>query len=615
MAAIETLSNLQTGQSYLYENGIIRLDGEPEVYLSGFKHRLKYYAPQQLDMSEAALLTILETIEKPAFLPYNEVKQTMVYLYPETRLVRGVRRVGIYIFTSSSLLKSLNTILQDGYAIDYILDANGTVVYQNNAPLARKAADRDGTIETEEGLFFRTESQSARGYTFGLRKSETALSERVASYAHTVIIMISAVGIVTALCAVAAVSFNYRPIRKAMQSIEQESPRRGGNEIAAIYNAYASQKEKREQLEIKSETYRIMMLERIYKCLLGGRPLTNEEYELLHWQDLYYCVITCDLVDCGVIEDAQRRRLEELHIRSVTMRMDGVAAFVCFLAREERPEQAQAARQIQNVLGNADAALGVSRVYNTLDTFRTAYVESMLAMQNDVDGGAVYAQDMPQQSLPLFFETSFDTMQLINLIRKGEEKAVSYVGKILDSIEMPGAEESARQYSFFKMLEYLRGTMQKAGVTVEESRLAKIASLATMTQRRDAVLEMMAEVIDGRGETLAVEKDALEHDLIAYVEQHFCNSDFGLDMIAERFHLTSSAASRVFKDVMGVNFKKYINNRRIAQAKLLLEASDEGLGEIAEKSGFSSASYFGQVFKAAEGVTPAAYREEHLAQR
>ena len=613
MEAIEALSNLQTGQSYLYENGIIRLGEEAEVYTNSYKHQLKYYAPQKLGMSEADFLTLLEGVEKATFLPYNEQQQTMVYLYPESRVIRGVRRVGLYIFTASSLLNSLDTLLRGGYTLDRVEDMNGTLVYQGKDPLARAEWQNGDALQTDSGLFFRTRCTSVRGYTFYLRKSETALSERVSGYVHTVTVLIFIVAIVTALCAVAAVSFNYRPIRQAMQRIGQEGARHGGNEIAAIYNAYASQKEKREQLEIKSETYRTMMTDRIYKCLLGGRFLTNEEYELLHWQEMLYCVAVCDLVDSGVLEEAQRRSLQEAHIRTVSMRMDGVAAFICFLPREERAEQLQAVRQIHAVVDNDDAVLGVSRVYSTLASFRTAYVESMLAMQSGAGGGVLFAQDAPPQSLPLFYETSFDTLQLINLFRKGDEKAVSRVMRMLDSIDLSEGEESARQYAFFRLLEYLRGSMQKAGITVEENRFAIIASLNSVTQRHDALEALVREVIDSRCQALALEKDTLERDMIAYVEQHYSQSDFGLEMFADRFHMTPSAASRVFKDLMGVNFRKYINSRRITQAKLLLEATSEGIAEIAEKTGFSSASYFGQVFKASEGIGPAAYREEHAA--
>ncbi len=46
------------------------------------------------------------------------------------------------------------------------------------------------------------------------------------------------------------------------------------------------------------------------------------------------------------------------------------------------------------------------------------------------------------------------------------------------------------------------------------------------------------------------------------------------------------------------------------QAKLLLDTTRESVAAIAQKVGFSSASYFIQVFKSSEGMTPANWREQ-----
>lgn len=224
-----------------------------------------------------------------------------------------------------------------------------------------------------------------------------------------------------------------------------------------------------------------------------------------------------------------------------------------------------------------------------------------------------FAQDISRESGPLFYETSFDTMQLINLFRKGDEKAVNRVNHMLDTVEMSGMDECVRRYALFRLLEYLRTTMQKAGINVDERRFATIAGLSKVTQQHDAIETLIREVISSQCTELALKKDTLEREMIAYVESHYCNGEFCLEMLAERFDMNPSAASRLFKEVVGINFTKYINGRRIDQAKFLLGTTREDIAEIAIKTGFSSASYFGKVFKTSEGVTPAAYREKHTA--
>ena len=65
------------------------------------------------------------------------------------------------------------------------------------------------------------------------------------------------------------------------------------------------------------------------------------------------------------------------------------------------------------------------------------------------------------------------------------------------------------------------------------------------------------------------------------------------------------------------NFKKYTNcslidfllNIRLTKAKELLVNAKKSVEEIAELCGFSSANYFGLIFKKKEGVSPINYRK------
>ena len=616
--ALETLNYLEIGQNYLSDSGIIRLAEENAVYLSRSKYLLTYFAPQYFGITGETFEALLRDLTGPTFLPWNESRGLMVYLYPERQVRPEVKRFGIYMFSQSSLQEAHAALLSGDYVLDRIEDRTGQVIYQNGAPLSalvwQGEADEYGAVKTEEGVWLRISRVSSGNCTLYLRKLETEAADRLQKWSHSMLVLISLVAGMTVLSAFAAVMINYRPIHKAMRAIrEEDTPSARQNEITTLVNAYGKQKMQRQDMERRSETYRNMMLERIYKCLLGGRALTNEEHELLHWQNLPYFVAVCDLVDCGVLEEAQMVQMEEKHIRPVNMRMDRCMAFVCIFPQEEKKEQMDLARTLLQILGNADAALGVSRVYRTPEDFRGAYVEAILASQGCPDGGIIFAEDMPPHRLPTLKETSFDTMQWISMIRKGEREALEKLRRMLDEVELSNEDENVRQYAFFQRMEYTRSAIQKAGVRVEENRFAQIASVPDLAGRKEAMLTLLENVLAERSDAALLEKTALEREMIAYVEQHFSSSDFSLDMFAERFHMNLSAASRVFKDVVGVNFKKYINSRRLALAKMLLDETNLSVTVIAERVGFSSDSYFIQVFKASEHKTPTAWREERKA--
>ncbi|MBQ8405470.1 MAG: helix-turn-helix transcriptional regulator [Clostridia bacterium] len=86
-----------------------------------------------------------------------------------------------------------------------------------------------------------------------------------------------------------------------------------------------------------------------------------------------------------------------------------------------------------------------------------------------------------------------------------------------------------------------------------------------------------------------------------------------LDNLAERFF--------VAKPTLLYNFKRYVNRSpidflltvRLAKAKQLLVSTKQSVNEIAAACGFSSANYFGLIFKKKEGISPLTYRKNQLA--
>ena len=102
--------------------------------------------------------------------------------------------------------------------------------------------------------------------------------------------------------------------------------------------------------------------------------------------------------------------------------------------------------------------------------------------------------------------------------------------------------------------------------------------------------------------------------VIAYIRERCYDSDFGLNEVAEYYDVAVPTASRILKEILGMNFKEYIRNVRMEKAKVLLRSSERTTQQIAADVGFGSLNYFIRVFKSVEGITPTEYRETHLQQ-
>ncbi|MBT2289571.1 response regulator [Paenibacillus albidus] len=84
--------------------------------------------------------------------------------------------------------------------------------------------------------------------------------------------------------------------------------------------------------------------------------------------------------------------------------------------------------------------------------------------------------------------------------------------------------------------------------------------------------------------------------------------DLHLTQLAKRFNYNVSYFSELFKTKVGTSFIAYLTETRMAQAIHLLENTTLGLADIAELTGFSSASYFSSTFKKRFGQSPSDYR-------
>ena len=85
-----------------------------------------------------------------------------------------------------------------------------------------------------------------------------------------------------------------------------------------------------------------------------------------------------------------------------------------------------------------------------------------------------------------------------------------------------------------------------------------------------------------------------------------------LGTVSERFGISTSYTSRLFRDEIGTTFRKHLASCRIQEAKRQLVASDLPVYLVAEICGFSSQCRLAETFRRLEGISPRAYRIQHL---
>jgi AraC family transcriptional regulator len=98
------------------------------------------------------------------------------------------------------------------------------------------------------------------------------------------------------------------------------------------------------------------------------------------------------------------------------------------------------------------------------------------------------------------------------------------------------------------------------------------------------------------------------NQLKEFIEEHL-SEDLSIANMAAVVHTSPFHFARAFKAATGQPPHRYLTQRRMERAKILLSVTRLPVAEVANRVGFSNQSHFSAQFRRATGITPKGYRE------
>ena len=95
---------------------------------------------------------------------------------------------------------------------------------------------------------------------------------------------------------------------------------------------------------------------------------------------------------------------------------------------------------------------------------------------------------------------------------------------------------------------------------------------------------------------------------VEYINEHY-DENLTLEFLANLTHYSPTYYQQLFTQILHVSPQKYILQKRIEAAKMLLVSSQLSMIDIAYRCGFASQSYFCFVFKKETGMSPLHYKK------
>ena len=129
------------------------------------------------------------------------------------------------------------------------------------------------------------------------------------------------------------------------------------------------------------------------------------------------------------------------------------------------------------------------------------------------------------------------------------------------------------------------------------------------SQKREQILENLLGLIDFLDQNQ--KKKAIPAVQIRQVVlENYTNPDFSVGILAERFHVSESHMSHIFKKELGQNFSEYLWSLRREKAIELLKDSQMPINDISLAVGYYNSTSFRRKFKQETGLSPSQYREQ-----
>lgn len=97
--------------------------------------------------------------------------------------------------------------------------------------------------------------------------------------------------------------------------------------------------------------------------------------------------------------------------------------------------------------------------------------------------------------------------------------------------------------------------------------------------------------------------------ILHFMATQYANADLSLDAMASEIGVSRTKINDILKSELGFTFTGYLNKLRLTEAaRLLAQAEDANIAEIAYSVGYKNVSYFNKLFKEEYSCTPKIYK-------
>lgn len=412
----------------------------------------------------------------------------------------------------------------------------------------------------------------------------------------------------------------YRPLKDLVERVSSRSQNlHGENEYALIEDSISRLYSERENVLQVVERYRATARGNLLRQLLQGYFDGEEalekmgEFGIAFTNDMQYLVILVEergesfgpvaleeplsgLDDLYEIAELSKTRLAVIIGRADAERLPLVPQEIVrqiagsYRARYESTPLLTYGSVEQGILG-------ISKSYYVASEYLTALLSNNTGFA--------------QPDKRFYYPTEWE-LQLLNRIRAGQQDmAQTILGEIRGENQRRGISR-VNMYQLIQMLAQTYARMiQELDPQPErhEVLFEALDSAQTPEIMWDTLYQINAQFCRGRADQ--DQDEDTERLIVDYVKEHLTDPNLSLKVLGDRFSLSVSAVSKMFKRVCGINFYDFLLSGRMELACEMLKNNKLSLSAVARAVGYENEYSFKRAFSRFYGMSVSEYQRKN----
>ncbi|AZN41079.1 helix-turn-helix domain-containing protein [Paenibacillus albus] len=574
----------------------------------------------------------------------NQKVLTYIFKYGPAAAVKGFIAVDV---DASSIT---HPVQAGGYGSLFVRNSKGLMLSDQNLSLFQ--ASQDPSTKSDYVVISQKSTSSGLQYDYVIPKHAlTKSSDRVL---NSILFISLSLVVLGALAAWMSSKNIYTPLRNLLGYIRGLT----GDTLTAAPNMneinYLEQAFTRMDQENKSYLNMIRSNQNVFKqrqlaLLLTGDIAGYQSLEVpsklrLQWPHDRFLVMTVEIEDVSAFK-AKYTQLEQqllyFAVENITEEVLGeqgaaVAGHlepyrlsVVFNYSSDRTDHEQTielCKQLkQQIVGylHLSVSIGISEAASAVEEIKLCYDQSIRAISYNVYFGKssiIHYPSVAQMDNHLMFDSNSiqwnEVKEQIKIhFRMNEwDRIEASLTEMIHKVSYIGITKSDVQYIFLQYVACLSDlcvefSLQLSDVFGKHFYINEsAATLSTMEELKLQMTTMAKRLYEKLGEKKTHIHTEMIEQLLHYIEEHI-EENITLESIAEKVYMHPAYLSRICKTVTGLSLGEQIVLAKINKAKSLLVHSDDKVGDISERLGYTTPRAFYRIFKDYTGFTPSDFRK------